>query len=157
MRELLPEVRRSLLSDDAPDPLLSLVRIHGAGLEPIYVVDNTEPVEKDGVVYQPFPIAATLPDDAERGQVTAQLTIVNIDQEIERAIDEYDGIPLVDIEVVLATDTAVLHTAAYGFSLLDASTSLESITGQLGFGTQIFMQPANKDRTTPSNSAGLYP
>jgi hypothetical protein len=157
MRDLLPEVRRSLLSDNAPDPLLALVSIHRPGHESKYLVDNTEPVEKDGIVYQPFPIAATLPDDADRGQVTAQLTIVNIDQEIERAIDEYDGIPTVDIEIVLATDTAVLHTAAYGFSLLDASTSLESISGQLGFGTQIFMQPANKDRTTPSNSPGLYP
>jgi len=80
---------------------LHLLTITAQG-DVIRVVNNNEEITSNGNVFQPYPLALSLPvDDGER-QPELMLTIDNVDQRLVKAIRELLEPPLVKFEMVLS-------------------------------------------------------
>ena len=133
---------------------LHLLTITAQG-DVIRLVNNNEEVTSNGNVFQPYPLALSLPvDDGER-QPELLLTIDNVDQRLVKAIRELLEPPLVKFEMVLSISP---DTVEQTIDFLRADfVSYDSMQIQLRLRPQnILGRRFPYSRYTPSEYADLF-
>lgn len=151
-----PSALKAMFATETDEVFLILLRISGAGLAPIYLVNNTEPVSVGNVTYVNFPFSIQLPDDTDDIISNVEVQFDNIDDMITDAIRTLNGRPDVSFDVVLASDPSHVEAGPYNFQILSTQYDREFIRCSLGFEENILNQAVPKGLFTPSNSPGLF-
>ena len=149
---LSQEAINQAFADEGDTPWLALVTIDHPGLDaPIRVVANDEDVISRGMSFIALPFSFVLP--SENGQLPmVKLEIDNVDRSIIRTIRETSGIPLVDIEIVLASQPDHVEKALRFMELQRAEYDAQKITGDVMVQTRyadVFPAEQYTSRTTP--------
>jgi len=99
--------------------------------EPIRVVNNNEPVTSNGLKYQPYPFALTLPLDTGDKIPNITLTIDNVDQMLINAIRELEVAPTVRVQLVTSAFPDIVEKDLDFLKLRNVSYDAMAITATL--------------------------
>ena len=77
-----------------------LLTIWTDGEEPVYLVNNLEPVTSRGQEFLPYPFSLTLPNDDTTKTPTVQIVIDNVDQRLIDLIRNLPSAPNVNVELI---------------------------------------------------------
>lgn len=155
MNNLSPELLAQLYSQESSDPFLTLLTLSHDSFDDIRLVNNTENVTSNGLVYQSFPFKLTLPvDDGETSrQVTIDFDNVGLEliSEIRTVTDFID----VKLDMVLASlpdETQIeigelkIQSISYNSTKVSAVLFLDNFLN-----TQI-----SSERYSPTNFPGMF-
>lgn len=119
-------------------------------------VNNTEELVRTGGTWHPYPFEIDLPEDTDSVGPQVQLRVCNVDRQVVRALKDYDGVPTVTVEVVLASAPNTVEVGPLEFKLLSADWDALTITASLGYEEDFLNQAVPSQSYTPVNSAGLF-
>lgn len=136
--ELAPTLTERSLALESTSPFLRLWQIdaNAAGTNKWYLVLAREPVEFDGIVYQPAPIQISdRQETTDGGLPRATLSVSNVTLELMPTIDEQEG--LIGHRVVMLTvhrdhlddPTAKIETQ---FRILTTTVRKDGVVSELG-------------------------
>lgn len=120
---------------------LALLTITAAGLPPLYVVNNSEPVISRGITFAPYPFSITLPIDDSEQLPSVTLVISNLDNAIINFVRGQAIAPSIVIEVVTNQYPDTVERALNFLKLVSVSYDAMNLTGTLNvddFLTQSF-------------------
>lgn len=153
---LTPEAARAILRQATDEVFLAFLTIYGAGLETIYIVNNTEPVVRGVTLFNPYPFEPILPEDSDSASPQVTLRIDNVDRRVTEAIKEYPGTPYCRMEISLASNPTHVEVGPLDFAITLIEFDAIAITATLGYEEDFLNQAAPAQCYLPSNSAGLF-
>ena len=154
MRTLSPTAVTSALSDNTSEVWLCCVTIFAGSV--FRMVNNTEAVVRTVGTFTPYPFEITLPDDTESANPQVTITVDNIDREVTRQLRNYQGVPTVTVEVVLASSPNTVEMGPMNFVLKNMEYNALTITGSLGYEEDILAQAVPHQTYNPSSSSGMF-
>lgn len=158
-RTLSPAAAQAILARETAVVFLSAMRItHPDLVEPIRIVNNTEPVQRAEGQYVPWSFEALLPDDTEQAiNAHVDVTIDNVDRRVSRIVRSLSGVrPQVSIEIIIADQPDVVERGPFDFSVLSVDTDVMTLRLSLGHEEDILNQAVPAQSYSPTNSPGMY-
>jgi hypothetical protein len=151
------EARRELIKDESAAVFLYLVKIEGEGFDPLYFVDNTEPVVSGGNEHIPCGFRVTLPTQDDDGNSRAcRIEMDNVDRRIAEVVEETIGARIIlTVSVVMAQNPDVIETGPFKFVLRNVSISKETVSAEL-YDFYIYDRNLPGIRYTPQDFPGLF-
>lgn len=157
MREVSPAALQAMLAQTTDEVFVACLKIeHPSFVAPVRLAYNTQALNRADGIYYPYGFDLSLPDQREDQLPSVKVTVDNVDLTINEAIRTVTGKPTVTLDVVLASQPDVIEQGPFVFSLQDAQADSQTITGTLGFETDIFTQQAPGQNYLPTNSPGLF-
>lgn len=153
---LSPQAAQAVLAQSTEEVFLCCLSIHGPGLTPIYLVNNTVAVVRAGVTFQPYPFEAVLPEDSDSANPSVSLRIDNVDRMVTEAIQNYTGVPKCRLEVILASDPTHVEVGPFDFDITLVEYDAFAISATLGYEEDFLNQAVPCQNYLPSNSQGLF-
>jgi hypothetical protein len=148
---LAAELRRP----ESGDPVLLLATIVHPGLDaPLRVVRNGEDVVSRGETFTRCWFDFRFPAQGEEADFDAEIRIDNLDPEIVKALREDPALPLITLEVVLASAPDAVEMILPEMELREAVYDLAEISGQLSV-IDFASEPAVAIRFVPQWFPGL--
>src|SRR5690606_22467615 len=114
--ELSPAAASAAIAQDTEEVFLACVRIYGPGLETYRIVCNTETLVRQLGDFVPWPFEVDLPEDTPRSPGTGSLRLENVDPAITRMLRDYDDLPQVAIDFVLASSPDRVERGPFEFT-----------------------------------------
>jgi hypothetical protein len=152
-RILSPAAARATLARETEEVLLQCLTIEAG--ETFRLVNNTETVMRAVGDYRPYPFEPVLPDDSDSaGQLTIRLD--NIDRRVTELVTSFEGVPLVTVELVLASSPDVVEFGPCRFSVVGSEFDAMVISLALDFEEDFLGQSVPAQTYSPSNSPGLF-
>lgn len=106
MRDLSPETLEEIFARYNPSALVMLLRFRGVDnqnqVQEFFYVNNWEPVESNGQVYQPAGFTSNLAADSEDGMPEITLVVPAADTQVLNQLRVFDKAPTVFSSVVVA-------------------------------------------------------
>jgi len=155
-RLLSPAAAAAALAPQTAEVFVTLLRITAPGMETIRIANDTQPVVRTGVTFQPYAFECELPEDTSDWNGTIPLRIDNVDRQVSRIIRDYVGTPSCRIEVVLASSPNTPEMGPFDFDVLSADIDDTSLVLTLGYSEGFLDQGFPAQTYTPSNSPGLF-
>jgi hypothetical protein len=127
------EAKREILRDETAAVFLHLLKLEAGGMEPLFLVDNTEPVSSNGVVYAPCAFRCVLPEQSDDGASRpCRLEIDNVDRRIAEIAAETVNVQVaLTVSVVMAQNPDVVETGPLRFVLRNVTVSRETVQAEL--------------------------
>jgi hypothetical protein len=127
------EAKRELIRDETAAVFVHLLKLEAAGIDPLYLVDNTEPVVSGGVTYIPCAFKCTLPEQNDDGtSKPCRVEIDNVDRRIAEIAEETVSVPItLTVSVVMAQNPGVIEAGPLRFILRNISVSAETVQAEL--------------------------
>lgn len=155
-RTLTATAAQAILARETGEVFLACLTITGAGLDTIRIVNNTQPLVRTEGTYTPYPFEAVLPEDTDAAQPQVQIRVDNVDRAVTRRLRDYEGIPKVTLEIVLASSPNEVEVGPLEFSLQATDVDQFTVAGMLGYEEDFLNQAVPAQSYTPSNSAGIF-
>lgn len=155
-REISQTALRAMFAQETEEVFLICLRISHPDITTFRLVNNTEPVVRLDGTYQPYPFEVVLPKDTEGQVPQVNLVVDNVDREVSRQLENLQGRPRVEFEVVLASQPDTIEAGPFDFSLMNATVNAIVISGTLGYEDNILNQAFPAQSYSPINSPGLY-
>lgn len=155
-RPLSAAAARAIVARETAEVFLACLTISGPGLDTLRAVNDTQPLVRTAGTFHPYPFEAVLPEDTDSASPTVQLRVDNIDRQVTRALDEYQAVPQVTLEIVLASSPDTVEMGPFEFALLQVDYDALVITGTLGYEEDFLNQAAPSQSYSPTNSPGLF-
>lgn len=155
-RTLSPTAAQAILARETAEVFLCCLTITGDGLDTLRAVNNTEPVVRTGGTYRPYPFQVMLPEDTDSANLTVTLKVDNIDRQVTRALREFQGVPKVTLEVILASSPNTVEIGPLEFALLATDYDSVVITATLGYEEDFLNQAVPSQTYNPTNSPGIF-
>lgn len=161
MRALSTVFRNESQKQSIGTPYVTLLTLNYTGADtPLYLVNNHQNIESDGIEYQAFAFNFTMPQEGETNR-PAQLTLSNIDRSI---VEFVMNVPagekitvtekLADTErVELASDAGIEITRDY--ILKNVKVTRKAVTGELHY-LEYLKYAYPKMRKTPNKFPGIF-
>ena len=100
------EAKREAARDESAAAFLHLLKLEAEAIEPLYLVDNTEPVTSGGVTYTPCAFTCVLPEQNDDGtSKPCRVEIDNVDRRIAEIAEE-----TVSVQVTLTVSVVMAGT-----------------------------------------------
>jgi hypothetical protein len=147
---------QAMLAQQTSEVFLPFLKIEHPSITTIYIVYNTDPITRTEGVYQPYAFHIALPEDVEDKIPQVQVTIDNTDLTINDTIRGLVGVPTITFFVALASSPNTIEAGTYVYSLQSITADANTITGTLGFESDVFAQQVPGITYVPVNSAGLF-
>jgi hypothetical protein len=127
------EAKRELLRDETAAVFLYLLKLEADGLDPLYLVDNTEPVTSNGITYTPCAFKCVLPEQNDDGtSKPCGIEIDNTDRRIAEIAEKTVGVQVtLTVSVVMAQNPDAVETGPLRFILRNVSVSRETVRAEL--------------------------
>jgi hypothetical protein len=136
-------------------PLVLLTIAHADLPGALRVTSDRVATVSRGQTFQPYPFAATLPDDVSGQAPSCSLTIDNVQRDVVQILRQVSTPPTVTIEVVLASDPDRVQKGPYELSLRRAQWNALTVTGELGY-EALLDEAAASERFTPNLFPALF-
>ena len=130
-RMVHPENQADIQATSSSVAWLFLLTIEALGKPPLYLVNNNEVFVSNGIEYQPFPFALTLPSDTGDKLPKIQLVISNISNEIIEAIRAQSIPPTLTVELVSSAYPDIVEKRLDFLTLRNVSYDATTITADL--------------------------
>lgn len=153
-RILTPTAAQAILARETAEVFLVCLTIEAG--DTYRIVNNTESVVRLVGTHHPYPFEAVLPEDTDAVSAQVQIRIDNVDRQVARLIREFEGVPQVRIEVVLASSPDTVEVGPFDFSVLAADHDAMVITLNLGHEEDFLNQAVPAQTYTPTNSPGMF-
>jgi hypothetical protein len=127
------EAKRELLREETAAVFLYLLKLEAEGMEPLFLVDNTEPVSSGGVSYVPCAFKCLLPEQGDDGaSKPCRLEIDNVDRRVAEIAAQTVNVQVaVTVSVVMAQNPDVVETGPLRFIVRNISVSKETVQAEL--------------------------
>jgi hypothetical protein len=127
------EAKREIMRDETAAVFLYLLKLEAAGIDPLYLVDNTETVNSNGVTYTPCAFKCLLPEQSDDGtSKPCRVEIDNVDRRIAEIAEETVNVQVtLTVSVVMAQNPDVIETGPLRFILRNISISKETVQAEL--------------------------
>jgi hypothetical protein len=127
------EAKREIIRDETAAVFLFLLKLEAEGMAPLYLVDNTEPVTSNGVVYVPCAFKCVLPEQGDNGtSKPCRVEIDNVDRRIAEIAWETVSVQVtLTASVVMAQNPDAIETGPLRFILRNIAISKETVQGEL--------------------------
>lgn len=155
-RTLSPAAARAIIARETAEVFLACLTISGDGLDTLRAVNDSQPLVRSSGTFHPYPFDVVLPEDTDSANPTVQLRVDNIDRQVTRALRDFNGVPQVALEIVLASSPDTVEAGPFEFSLLSVDYDALLITGTLGYEEDFLNQAVPAQSYTPTNSPGLF-
>lgn len=90
-RTLPTDIVRAMTAPSSDALFLFLMTIEHAAVDPIRIVNNTEPVTSNGVTFSAFPFGIILPSEDEDAPPVLQASVANVTREVTEAVRRVAG------------------------------------------------------------------
>jgi hypothetical protein len=120
-----------LNNTSSPVAWLYLLTIRTKDNPDLCLVNNNEPITSNGIVYQPFPFALTLPADTNERLPSVTLTISNISAEIIEAVRSQPTAPTLKVELVSSAYPDIVEKRLDFLKLRSVTYDAMVVTGGL--------------------------
>jgi hypothetical protein len=156
-RSLSTAFRSALAAQETGEAILLLLEIdHSELATPIRVSSDNVNTTSNGEVFVAYPFILKLPnDDNTEGPPVASLQIDNVDQSLTTVIRNITTPPTCRIMVVLGSDPDTLEMDLPGFSMIDISANVTTISAQLTI-ENYMAEPFPGNKFMPSTFPGLF-
>lgn len=153
--ELSPQVLAQLYCQESDDPFLTLVTISHSSFSDIRLVNNTQNITSNGLLYTSFPIKIGLPvDDGETARELT-LTLDNVGLDLVDAIRTVTDPMDVKIEMVLASIPDEVQISFTELKIQTISYNKTGITARL-FMDGFLNTEISGEKYVPSLYPGLF-
>jgi hypothetical protein len=149
--------KREIIRDETAAVFLYLVKLEAEGMDPLYLVDNTEPVTANGVTYIPCAFRCVLPEQGDDGaSKPCRIEIDNVDRRIAEAAEEtvHTQVTLT-VSVVMAQSPDMIETGPLRFILRNISVSRETVQAEL-YDFYVYDRNLPGGRYSPLDFPGLF-
>ncbi|MFN0133436.1 MAG: DUF1833 family protein [Phycisphaerales bacterium] len=156
-RTLSTPARRAIFAQETGEVFLLLLTItHQQLPTPIRVVNNSEDVTSNGILYQRFPFELALPAENDEAPPSVTLRIANADRQIVQAVRSLAGDAMgVELAVVLASSPNTIEAGPYRFTLRDVSYDASVVEGVLRT-EDVLNEPYPSATFTPAHFPGMF-
>lgn len=157
MRNFSAAARENLLATSADEPFLVLLEITHADLAvPVRVVNDTQNMTSNGIVYIGCPFNVTLPDDVAGQMPQAQLEVDNIGRDLTQWLEYSRGGQGARCRImqVMRSDPNTIEFDMT-LDLTNMKITNETVSGSLGF-ENILNRTGTIPTFTPQNAPGLW-
>jgi hypothetical protein len=150
------EAKREAIRDETAAVFLCLLKLEAGGIEPLYLVDNTEPVSSGGVEYTPCAFKCVLPEQGDDGtSKPCRIEIDNTDRRIAEIAEKTVSIQIIlTIRIVTAQNPGATEVGPLRFILRNVSVSKETVAAEL-YDFYIYDRNLPGLRYTPRDFPGL--
>jgi hypothetical protein len=151
------QAKRELLRDETAAVFLYLLKLEAEGIDPLYLVDNTESVTSGGVAYIPCAFKCVLPEQNDDGtSKPCRIEIDNVDRRIaEIALETVNTQITLTVSVVMAQNPDVIETGPLRFILRNISVSKETVQAEL-YDFYLYDRNLPSLRYSPGDFPGLF-
>jgi hypothetical protein len=127
------EAKREAIRDETAAVFLHLLKMEAPGMDPLCLVDNTEPVTSGGVVYIPCAFACSLPAQNEDGtSKPCRIEIDNVDRRIAEVAAQTVNVRVsLTVSVIIAQNPDVVELGPLRFALRNITVSKETVQAEL--------------------------
>lgn len=146
----------SLLAQETGEVWLTLLTIRHADLPaPERLVLDLQPVVSRGETYLPASFDIRLPNQSGDAPPRVTLSLDNVDRRLIELLRTITEPPMIDIEIVLASDPDTVELSLPDFELKDVKYNKLAVTGTLGF-EDFLAEPYPGATFTPGDFPGLF-
>jgi hypothetical protein len=151
------EAKREMIRDETAAVFLHLLKLEAEGIEPLYLVDNTEPVTSKGVAYIPCAFKCTLPEQNDDGTSRpCRVEIDNVDRRIAEIAEETVSVQVtLTVSVIMAQNPDVIEVGPLRFILRNISISKETVQAEL-YDFYVYDRNLPGLRYSPQDFPGLF-
>lgn len=150
-----PVTARIINASSTDAAFLYLLTITPYGEEPIYLVNNLEPVTSRGITYQPYPFSMILPADDSSRIPAVTITIDNVDKLLIEAIRGQLRPPSIKLELITTMDPDNPEKVLDFLELRDVTYDAMTIQGTLAV-ANIMSQSWPKERYDPVSFPDIF-
>lgn len=153
---LSTRMKQALFSQETEEVMLALLKIEQDDLDvPIYVVDNFEDINSNGITYIGFPFRLILMGDEEDAAPSATLEIDNVDRQIVNAVRNMTTAADITFSIILAATPDTVEIGPIAMKLKNVSWNENTVTGTL-VTDDILDLPFPGEEMTPGKFPGLF-
>lgn len=153
---LSTEMKAALFQQETDEVFLTLLTLSHEDLAAtIYLVDNTENITSNGIVFTAFPFRFTLPMNDPKQPPRATIEIDNIDRQIVTAIRMIQEPPTVSLEIIRAVAPDVIEVSLTDFVMTDVRYNALTVSGTLSY-ENFLQEPYPGDDFVPSTFPGIF-
>jgi hypothetical protein len=151
------DARREIIKDETAAVFLYLLKLEAEGIEPMYFVDNTEPVISGGNTYVPCAFKCVLPEQNDDGtSKPCRVEIDNVDRRIAEIVEETVSTPVtLTVSVVMAQNPDVIESGPLRFILRNISVSKDTVQAEL-YDFYLYDRNLPGLRYSPRDFPGLF-
>jgi hypothetical protein len=149
--------RREIVKDETTAVFLYLVKLEAEGIDPLYLVDNTEPITSNGVTYTPCAFACVLPGQNDDGiSRPCRIEIDNVDRRIAEIAEETINVQVtITVSVIMAQKPDLIETGPLRFILRNIGMSKDTVQAEL-YDFYIYDRNLPGLRYSPQDFPGLF-
>jgi hypothetical protein len=151
------QAKRELVRDETSAVFLYLLKLEAPGMDPLYLVDNTEPVTSNGATYTPCAFTCVLPEQNDDGTAKpCRIEIDNTDRRIAEIAAETVSVQVtLTVSVVMARNPGVIETGPLRFILRNITVSKETVQAEL-YDFYVYDRNLPGLRYAPQDFPGLF-
>jgi hypothetical protein len=151
------EAKREVIRDETAAVFLHLLKLEAAGINPLYLVDNTGPVTSNGVAYTPCAFRCVLPEQNDDGtSKPCRVEIDNVDRRIAEIAEETVNVQVtLTVSVVMAQNPGEIEVGPLRFILRNVSISKETVQAEL-YDFYVYDRNLPGLRYSPQDFPGLH-
>jgi hypothetical protein len=120
-------------TQETAEVFLAVAKIEAGTLDPVYLVDDTQPVTHGGVQYIPSAFELTLPSQSNDGGVRAcTISLDNVDRSISELVTRAIGTDIIiTFEIILASTPDITERGPFRFILRNVEIDQSTVRGEL--------------------------
>jgi hypothetical protein len=151
------EAKREAIRDETAAVFLHLLKLEAEGINPLYFVDNTEPITSNGTTYTPCAFKCILPEQNDDGtSKPCRVEIDNVDRRIAEIAEETVSTQItLTVSVVMAQNPNVIEVGPLRFILRNISVSKETVQAEL-YDFYVYDRNLPGLRYSPQDFPGLF-
>lgn len=149
---------KALLDQQTDEIFLTTLEIsHPAWGNPVRIVNNTEPIVRNGQTYEPLAFRPQLPLDSDGENPDINLIIDGVDRQMIQALRSIPSEqPQIRMEVIRASAPDLVEIGPFDFRIIGATYTQQTVSVQLSYETDYLDEPFTKSRFTPQTARGLF-
>ena len=151
------EAKREVIRDETAAVFLHLLKLEAEGVDPLYLVDNTETVTSGGITHTPCAFRCVLPEQNDDGTSRpCRVEIDNVDRRIAEIAEEtVNARVTLTVSVVMARNPDVIELGPLRFILRNIGVSKETVQAEL-YDFYVYDRNLPGLRYSPRDFPGLF-
>lgn len=149
---------KAMLAQTTDQVVLTSIKVEHTDLEEtLYLVNNTQDIVRNGIIYKAFPFQPRLPADTEEENPRARLVIDAVDRSIIEALRSVTADqPTITMEVFLASSPDTTEVGPFVFQCIGATYNEQAVIVDLAYESSFLDEPFTKDSFTPQTAPGMF-
>lgn len=149
------ELKAQIFAQESEDPFLILVTLSHPSISDIRLVNNTEDVTSEGLLYIAFPMRIILPRDDGESVREISIEFDNVDRDLIDLIRSVTGPISVSLKLVLASLPDAVQFAFDELKIATITYNSSRVSARLYMDTFLNTEMTS-EKYTPQNYPGIF-